>query len=652
VATTVRQGYIEIEEIENMSLAEGAAATGFERRAEADYRIAEAEESRMLSTMVAEDDATATVYAEDRLREIIREETGQQAAAGRVALPRSFAVNADRARGSRRRPSQAVGEGLPPALRAGAGGGSVAVFAAIPREAPMATEQPLPRPAPADRDPGVVFHEFTRSLCPECLRDVDGQVLLRDGKAYLRKRCPEHGWFEALVSADAEAYVGAARYNKPGTLPLAWGTEVRAGCPRDCGLCPEHKQHICVALIEVNSGCNLDCPVCFANAGPGFALALPEVEAMLDRLVELEGAPEVVQFSGGEPTIHPLLPDFIRAARARGIHHVMVNTNGVRLAADDAFLAELAELRPSVYLQFDGLEPATHLALRGRDLVETKRRALARAEAAGLDVVLVAAVERGVNDHELGALVRLGLDHPAVRGVAFQPVTHVGRHVPHDPLRRMTIPDVVAGLVAQTGGMLEKGDFVPVPCCYPTCQSNTYLYLSDAGVVPLPRVLAVDEYLDYVTNRAVPDTTPLDGAVRQALEALWSGAAVPGTDALLGRFRCAGDGCLGLGPAGEGPDRELKRRLFQISIKDFMDAWTFNVKQVMKCCVGVLVPDGRLIPFCAYNTVGYREQVREQLRTRRRPRLLQRPAAPRPAGGPSQPSSRVAASRDPQTPGV
>jgi uncharacterized radical SAM superfamily Fe-S cluster-containing enzyme len=466
--------------------------------------------------------------------------------------------------------------------------------------------------APVRRDADAVFHEFTRSVCPVCLRGVDAQVLLRENRVFLRKRCPEHGWFEGLVSSDAEVYVASARFNKPGSIPLGWSTEVREGCPWDCGLCPEHKQHICVALIEVNSGCNLDCPVCFANAGHGFTLTLPEVERMLDRLVELEGNPEVVQFSGGEPTIHPLILDFVAAAQARGIPHVMINTNGVRIAEDDAFVDALATLRPSIYLQFDGLQLETHLTLRGRDLREIKARALERLADAGLDVVLVAAIERDVNDHELGDLVRFGLGHPAVRGIAFQPVTHVGRHIAFDPLRRMTIPDVVGGLVAQSEGMLRQTDFVPVPCCFPTCQSNTYLYLSDAGVVPLPRVLNVDDYLDYVTNRAVPDLAPLNPEVRQALEALWSSAAIPGTEALLGRFRCAGDGCLGL----EASEPALKQRLFQISIKDFMDAWTFNVKQVMKCCVGVLVPDGRLIPFCAYNTVGYREQVREQLRRR------------------------------------
>jgi uncharacterized radical SAM superfamily Fe-S cluster-containing enzyme len=471
---------------------------------------------------------------------------------------------------------------------------------------------------PLRHDSDAVFHEFTRSVCPVCKRSVDAQVLVRQNRVYLRKRCPEHGWFEALISADAEAYVASARFNKPGSIPLGWSTEVREGCPWDCGLCPEHKQHICVALIEVNSGCNLECPVCFADAGQGFNLTLSDVEAMLDRLVALEGNPEVVQFSGGEPTIHSRILEFVAAAQARGIPHVMINTNGVRIAEDEGFVAALAELRPSIYLQFDGLQEATHLALRGQDLRAIKTRALDRLAAARLDVVLVAAIERNVNEHEMGDIVRFGLGHPAVRGVAFQPVTHVGRHIAFDPMHRMTIPDVIAGLVAQSNGMLQAADFVPVPCCFPTCQSNTYLYLSDEGVVPLPRVLNVDDYLDYITNRAVPDLAPLDPEVRHALEALWSSAAIPGTAALLGRFRCAGDECLTLGSS----DPELKQRLFQISIKDFMDAWTFNVKQVMKCCVGVLVPDGRLIPFCAYNTVGYREQVREQLRQRSASRIV------------------------------
>lgn len=164
------------------------------------------------------------------------------------------------------------------------------------------------RPA-IKRDADYIFHELTRSICPECKAVIDAQIIIRSGKVYMRKRCPVHGWFEGIISSDAEMYVGSVRFNKPGTLPLDFSTEVNNGCPLDCGLCPEHKQHICLALIEVNTACNLNCPVCFANAGIGYSLTLEQVETMLDRFVETEGNPEVVQFSGSEPTIPPAAGD-------------------------------------------------------------------------------------------------------------------------------------------------------------------------------------------------------------------------------------------------------------------------------------------------------------------------------------------------------
>ena len=468
-------------------------------------------------------------------------------------------------------------------------------------------------PLRVKQDANYIFHELTRSICPECKAVIDAQIILKDNRVYMRKRCPEHGWFEGLISSDARMYVDSIGFNKPGTIPLDFSTEVDKGCPLDCGLCPEHKQHICLGLIEVNTNCNLNCPVCFANAGIGYSLTLEQVETMLDRFVEIEGNPEVVQFSGGEPTIHPDLPAMIQAARDRGIRQVMVNTNGVRLARDDRFLHTMAALSPVIYFQFDGLRRETYRTIRGEDLLDTKLRALDRLQEAGLDAVLVAAVEHGVNVDEAGAIVEFGLQHPAVRGVVLQPVTHVGRHMPFDPMNRVTIPDIIHGIVEQTEGKFVLEDFVPVPCCFPTCQVNSYAYVDGDQITPLPRLLKIDDYLDYITNVALPKV-PEAAAIREALESLWSASAVPGSDKATRQFECA------CGPGLELPfgSNHLNKHIFQIAIKDFLDAYTFNVKQVMKCCVAVLVPDGRAIPFCAYNSVGYREEVREQLTLRQR----------------------------------
>jgi uncharacterized radical SAM superfamily Fe-S cluster-containing enzyme len=480
--------------------------------------------------------------------------------------------------------------------------------------------------AKAERD--AIFWELTRSICPECKRVIDAQILLRAGQVFMRKRCPDHGWFEALIFGDAQLYTEIARYNKPGTLPLEFATEVRNGCPHDCGLCPEHQQHACLGIIEVNAACNLDCPLCFAGSGThlaqgGFELTRAQVELMLDRFVAAEGNPEVIQFSGGEPTLHPQIIEFVELAQAKGITYVMINTNGVKIARDDQLLAELARVKPQIYLQFDGFDPATNRALRGRDdLLAIKLRALERLAEADVRVVLVAAIERGVNEHEIGRIVEFGLRHPAVFGINFQPAFRAQRHVPADPLTRLTIPDVLRAVEQQTAGLLKQRDFVPVPCCMPVCNFVTYALLDGDTVTPITRLLAIDQYLDYLKNRTLPG---LSDELLHTLERLWSSSAMVGSDRAAADVartlaglpatpprsrmteRCTA--CHASLPLGSHSPRDLARHVFMINTRDFMDPWTFNLKNVMKCCVEFLLPDGRMIPFCAYNSVGYREQV-------------------------------------------
>lgn len=239
---------------------------------------------------------------------------------------------------------------------------------------PEITTPPTLSPPKRDRD--EVFLEYTKSICPVCKVVVDAQVNIRDDKVYLRKRCREHGQFEALVYGDAQMYLDSARFNKPGTIPLTFQTEVVDGCPSDCGLCPEHKQHACLGIIEVNTGCNLDCPICFASSGQhqpdSYSITLEQCERMLDVFVASEGEAEVVMFSGGEPTIHKQILEFIDLAQARPIRAVTLNTNGIRLASDRGFVAALGQRNQlpgrsvNIYLQFDGFDERTHLTKIGR----------------------------------------------------------------------------------------------------------------------------------------------------------------------------------------------------------------------------------------------------------------------------------------------
>jgi uncharacterized radical SAM superfamily Fe-S cluster-containing enzyme len=484
------------------------------------------------------------------------------------------------------------------------------------------SDQHTDPPLKVDRE--EVFLEYTKSICPVCKVVVDAQVNIRDSKVYLRKRCKEHGVFEALVYGDAQMYLDSTRFNKPGTIPLTFQTEVVDGCPSDCGLCPEHKQHACLGIIEVNTNCNLDCPICFADSGhqpDGYSITLAQCETMLDVFVESEGEAEVVMFSGGEPTIHPDILAMIDLARTKPIRTVNLNTNGIRLATDKAFAAALGERhraipgkKLNIYLQFDGFKRSTHLSIRGKDLRERKRAALDACARNGLSVTLVAAIERDMNTDELGEIIRYGLEHPAVRMIAFQPVTHSGRHVEFDPLTRLTNSDIIHLICAQLPQWFRPADFFPVPCCFPTCRSITYLLTDGEGadrtVVPIPRLLKIEDYLDYVSNRVVPDYD-----IRHALEKLWSASAFMGTDTTDTNLALTAEAleCAACGLDLPDVVKTITDTAFMIVIQDFMDPYTLNVKQLMKCCVEEITPDGRMIPFCAYNSVGYREQVREAM---------------------------------------
>ncbi len=426
-------------------------------------------------------------------------------------------------------------------------------------------------------------------------------MVARDGRVLLDRSCPRHGPQVTLLSSDADWYVRALRFDLPATPPAKPALATTRGCPDDCGLCPEHAQHTCLAVMEVTQACNLRCPTCFTSAGevPGSALRLDQVDFMLDRLLTQEPGLQVLQISGGEPTVHREIGAILRAAHARGIAQVMLNTNGLRLAEDQDLVDTLADIKAVVYFQFDGLEAQTSVSLRGLDLRRKKLKALDRLAAAGVRAVLVATVVRGVNDHELGTVVQFGLEHPAVRGINFQPSFHEGRHLPaFDAGERMTLPDVIHGIVAQTGQRFTRDDFVPVPCCHPNCMAVCWSYVDQGQVLPLARLLEPELHAPLLANRALPDA---DAGLPQLLAALQL-VTVTGPD---------GAPCIGCeGICVPLPDpSEVRGRLFNIQVTSFMDRYSLELTRLRKCCVHEILPDGRLVPFCAYNTAGYREQV-------------------------------------------
>ena len=348
------------------------------------------------------------------------------------------------------------------------------------------------------------FLGMTQSLCPECLTLVPAKIIVRDDRrVYFRKRCPTHGMREDFICSDARFY-DRMEFSLPGKVPPHMGVEPEKGCPFDCGLCTEHEQHTCVGVVEITTSCNLSCPMCYAHSGPGGShLAFEECTAGIDRLVQVEGRPEVLQLSGGEPTVHPEFLRMLEYACAQPIDIVMINTNGIRFAHDAEFVRRVAEHkhRVEIYFQFDGFSDDVYRALRGEPLVDTKLRALDQLGKAGLRTTLVTTLQPGVNEREIGPIVRFGLERPWITGISFQPATYSGRFVlPEELERRITFPDVVRAIAAQTDGLFRESDFMPLPCAHPNCHTLTYAYRSPRGVTPLSRFIDAENHLDILAN--------------------------------------------------------------------------------------------------------------------------------------------------------
>jgi uncharacterized radical SAM superfamily Fe-S cluster-containing enzyme len=446
------------------------------------------------------------------------------------------------------------------------------------------------------------FLGTTRSLCPQCRRLLDAKIIVRRGRVYFRKRCPEHGLFDDFVCSDV-AYYDRNELSQPARLPKAFGTRSDKGCPLDCGLCPEHEQHTCIGLIEVTSNCNLKCPMCFAESGPGGKhVDFETYTRMVDRYVRLEGVADILQLSGGEPTLHPDIVRMVRYAYEQPILAVMINTNGIRLGNDPDLLEQLAPMRDrlEVYLQFDGLEERTNQILRGEELLAVKLRALKNLRRHDIRCTLVCTIDHNTNLHEVGRILRFGLDQQIVRGVSFQLATYCGRHLdPSDLERRVTMPDVVKALATQTDGLLAESDFYPLPCAHPNCHMMAYLYRGGDRPTPINRIIDVRKHLDLIANSVVYSPARARQLVARHLEA-------------VGACGCGPNGC---GPRDPDLDEFVVKALaeklkgaevFRITLTAFLDAHNFDTRRVMKCCIAHILPSGHVVPFCAYNTL-YRD---------------------------------------------
>ena len=415
------------------------------------------------------------------------------------------------------------------------------------------------------------------------------------------KHCREHGSQRVMISDDIDYYRSCREvFIKPPEMPLRRNTPILYGCPYDCGICPDHEQHSCLSLIEITDACNLRCPICYAGSGPERQQHRPLalVEAMLDAVVENEGNPDVVQISGGEPTIHPDFFAILDAAKRRPIRHLMVNTNGVRIARDAAFAERLASYKPffEIYLQFDSLRSQPLQILRGADLREIRMQALERLNALDLSTTLVVTLQRGVNDDEIGEILDFALKQPCVRGVTLQPVQVAGRLDGYDDgENRLTLSEVRRKVLEQSK-VFAAEDLVPVPC-HADNLCMGYAFKGAGTVIPLTSLVGREALIEGSRNTIVFEQDP---AMRKAFLSVFSTAIGSDTqpeklkDLLCCLPRVQGDVTYG--------------NVFRLLIVEFIDAQSFDLRSVKKSCIHIVHPDGRLIPFDTFNLF-YRDDL-------------------------------------------
>ncbi|PKM74982.1 MAG: radical SAM protein [Firmicutes bacterium HGW-Firmicutes-17] len=430
----------------------------------------------------------------------------------------------------------------------------------------------------------------TKSLCPVCLKKINAIIWSKNKETYMEKSCPEHGRFKALLWRGSMPMEKWVRNKIPATIEKP-NTQVDKGCPYDCGLCADHRQHTCTALIEVTQRCNLSCSFCFADANGSSVpdLTIDTIASMYTSVMETSGNCNI-QLSGGEPTLRDDLPQIIALGHQMGFSFIQINTNGIRLGEDEAFVRQLkAAGLNSVFLQFDGTNDGIFEKLRGKPLLATKIKALENCRKYNIGVVLVPTLVSEVNDDDLGNIINFGLDWiPTVKGVHIQPASYFGR-IPNLPVeeKRLTLGDIMDRIEDQTAGRIRKKSFSPPGCENARCSFHGNYILKENN-----ELISVNNPANCCGNEQAEEGA---NKTKAQVSRKWR------SNELTTEKNC--------NISHENTEKDewdeilerINRYSFSLSAMAFQDVWNLDLNRIKDCCIHVVNPKGQLIPFCMYN---------------------------------------------------
>jgi uncharacterized radical SAM superfamily Fe-S cluster-containing enzyme len=486
----------------------------------------------------------------------------------------------------------------------------------------------------------------TRSLCPECTQLIDATIREDGGKVVMEKRCREHGEFRDIVYSDARLYLKMEEWTFGDNRGMANPAVANAtSCPEDCGLCNMHTSHTGLANVDLTNRCNLTCPVCFANANAAGYVYEPDFETVRKMLQALRDqrpvAGRIVQFSGGEPTIYPRFLDVLRMAREMGFSHTQVATNGIKFT-DLEFAEQCKEAGlHTLYLQFDGVCDDIYRRTRGAYLWEKKLQCIENVKKAGLKIVFVPTIVKGLNDHQIGDILRLALEYiECTSGISFQPVAFTGRIARHElEAKRFTLSDFAHAVEQQTGIASALEDWFPLSCvtpfskllsalrgeetttlsCHPHCSLGTYLFVDqNRHAVPVTRFVDIGPMLQEMDvlarkagKRRMQFFTKLQAwnSLRKFFHAEKAPEGLTFTK-FLQTLQGMTDKRYG---RGESEQQGFTYRTLMLAGMHFMDSYNYDVERVKRCVIHYAAPNGRIYPFCAYNSgPTFRERIEKE----------------------------------------